>query len=786
MSAEVEQSGAEKRRLRSTTPDVAAGDVAKRARSRSPVEVPKADDWVEKTTQEPTADQPTEQAKSFNLLTRSGGAYIPPAKLRMMQQQLSTDKNSDAYQRMNWELLKKHIHGQVNKVNVENIVEIVRVLLQKNMIRGRGLLVSSILKAQTFSPSFSHVYAALVSIINSKFPEVGNLILKRLVIQFKRAFRTCNKALCVTVCKFLAHLANQRVAHEVIILEILFLLMDKPTDDSIELTITLLKESGEMLSKVVPKGLHSVFERLRAILEDADTIDTRTQYMIEIAMHVRKEKFRAYPSVIEPLDLIEEEDQISHMIELISEDGKPLDPEIQLNYYKYDKDFEKNEEEYEEIRKQIIGDADDSEDENGSEAGAEEETAVEEAPQTQKIIDMTEQDMVAFRRNVYLAIQSSLDFQEAAHKLIKFHYKPGLDNELCSMIVDCCSQNRTYERFYGLLAERFCRLRLEFQQAFEQVARDTYTTAHRLGIKNIRIMAQFIGHLLATDAIEWAVFDNVRITEADTTSAGRVYLKFLFQELSESLGVTTLFKKLHDPTLMHHFEGLFPKDHPENTKFAIQFFTLSGVGGITGLLREDYSKMLKKAAKKKEEEVESSSSSSSSSSDSSSDSDDSSSSSSTSSSDSEADRRKKKRSKKPVEQVDDKEKVRADIERLDVENRTRRREDDRRDSGRNDVEDRRKRREKIIGAERDRLGLEAEGEKNGRGDRRSERRRSRDQEDRRRRDDSRDRRSDRRRRESPVRERRRRRSSSSSPEVRSRRNKRDRDVEIKREPSDSN
>ncbi|KAI6210164.1 hypothetical protein M3Y96_00298700 [Aphelenchoides besseyi] len=43
-----------------------------------------------------------------------------------------------------------------------------------------------------------------------------------------------------------------------------------------------------------------------------------------------------------------------------------------------------------------------------------------------------------------------------------------------------------------------------------------------------------------------------------------------------------------------------------------------------------------------------------------------------------------------------------------------------------------------------------------------------------------------RRRESPVRERRRRRSSSSSPEVRSRRNKRDRDVEIKREPSDSN
>jgi len=40
------------------------------------------------------------------------------------------------------------------------------------------------------------------------------------------------------------------------------------------------------------------------------------------------------------------------------------------------------------------------------------------------------------------------------------------------MIVDCCAQQRTYERFYGLLAERFCKLRKEFQEAFEKIARD--------------------------------------------------------------------------------------------------------------------------------------------------------------------------------------------------------------------------------------------------------------------------------------------------------------------------
>ena len=70
------------------------------------------------------------------MLTRAGGAYIPPAKLRLLQQRLATDKTSEEYQRMNWEVLKKHIHGHVNKVNVENIVDIVRELLQKNIVRG--------------------------------------------------------------------------------------------------------------------------------------------------------------------------------------------------------------------------------------------------------------------------------------------------------------------------------------------------------------------------------------------------------------------------------------------------------------------------------------------------------------------------------------------------------------------------------------------------------------------------------------------------------------------------
>ncbi len=105
------------------------------------------------------------------LTTRTGGAYIPPAKLRMMQAAI-TDKSSKEYQvpsylqyvhefgfiilvsyvsfqRLAWEALKKSINGLINKVNTPNISIIVRELFAENIVRGRGLLCQAIMQVIT-------------------------------------------------------------------------------------------------------------------------------------------------------------------------------------------------------------------------------------------------------------------------------------------------------------------------------------------------------------------------------------------------------------------------------------------------------------------------------------------------------------------------------------------------------------------------------------------------------------------------------------------------------------
>lgn len=226
-----------------------------------------------------------------------------------------TDKASAAYQRIAWEALKKSIHGYINKVNVTNIAIITRELLRENIVRGRGLLCRSIIQAQAASPTFTHVYAALVAIINSKFPNIGELLLKRLVIQFRRAFRRNDKLVCMSATRFIAHLVNQRVAHEILALEMLTLLVEMPTDDSVEVAIAFLKECGMKLTEVSSKGIGAIFEMLRNILHEGK-LDRRVQYMIEVLFQVRKDGFKDHPAIVDDLELVEEDDQFTHLMML--------------------------------------------------------------------------------------------------------------------------------------------------------------------------------------------------------------------------------------------------------------------------------------------------------------------------------------------------------------------------------------------------------------------------------------------------------------------------------------
>ncbi|KAG5661512.1 hypothetical protein KAF25_005634 [Fusarium avenaceum] len=534
--------------------------------------------------------QAAAKAEYEKLLTmRSGGTYIPPARLRALQAQI-TDKTSKEYQRMAWEALKKSINGLINKVNTANIKFIVPELFGENLVRGRGLFCRSIMKAQAASLPFTPIYAAMAAIVNTKLPQVGELLVRRLVMQFRKGFKRNDKAVCLSSTTFLAHLINQQVQHEMLAGQILLLLLHKPTDDSVEIAVGFCREVGQYLEEMQPSIAMAVFDQFRNILHEAD-IDKRTQYMIEVLFQVRKDKFKDNPAIKEELDLVEEEDQITHRVELEGE----IDVQDGLNIFKFDSEWEEHEDAYKKLKAEILGEGSDDEDDDEDEYESSSEDEEDEKTKAIEIKDQSNADLVNLRRTIYLTIMSSADPEEAVHKLMKINLPAGQEPELPSMIVECCSQEKTYTKFFGMIGERFAKINRLWCDLFEQAFVKYYETIHRYENNKLRNIAMLFGHMFASDALGWHCLSVIHLNEDETTSSSRIFIKIMFQFISEETGMPKLRARMTDETLRPNLEGLFPKDNPRNIRFSINYFTSIGMGALTEEMRAYLQNMPKPA-----------------------------------------------------------------------------------------------------------------------------------------------------------------------------------------------
>jgi pre-mRNA-splicing factor CWC22 len=131
----------------------------------------------------------TESHQTQDVVNRfKKGTYIPPYLFFTLGKARELDinnKSSLAYQQLYFSNLRKSINGLINKASENNIKEIAVGLFQENLSRGKGLFIDSILKSVLISPIYCHIFAALVSIINSKLPEIGELLLISLILKFR-------------------------------------------------------------------------------------------------------------------------------------------------------------------------------------------------------------------------------------------------------------------------------------------------------------------------------------------------------------------------------------------------------------------------------------------------------------------------------------------------------------------------------------------------------------------------------------------------------------------------
>jgi pre-mRNA-splicing factor CWC22 len=518
-----------------------------------------------------------------------GEKYIPPFKMNKIIAEIrdKNDTKSEEYQKIMWDLLSKSINGIINKVNISNIQNIIYELFNENLLRGQGLLIKCIIRGQLTSSNYTPIYAALICVLNSKLPFIGNLYIRRYIALFKKAYKESNKIQCKSTTKMIAHLINYRIVDPLLAFEILMLCLENQTDDSLELSCNFLIECGEFLSDEDANMTNDIFEKLRSILEEGN-VDKRIQYLIENLFKIRKNNFKGHESIKEELDLVEDKDIITHRI-FLDDDIKTED---ELNEFHYDDKYDENEKIWKQFRECILGpeEENDEEEEKMSSHFESTERALSEFPDVKqikdksRIYDLSEQDLVKYRKSIYLIVVSSIDFEECCHKLLKQNVQEGLEGEMVNMIIECCVQERTYLKFYGLLSERLCLIKDVYKHNYEKQFDLQYIKLHRLETNKLRNLANLYAHLLYTEAIDWMVLSVIKLTEDDTTASSRIFLKIMFQELNNLLGEEKLKEKMMNGA-KDEYVGMFCRENPTNTRFCINFFTAIGLGYLTDDLR---------------------------------------------------------------------------------------------------------------------------------------------------------------------------------------------------------
>lgn len=76
--------------------------------------------------------------------------------------------------------------------------------------------------------------------------------------------------------------------------------------------------------------MNAIFEMLKNILHEGK-LEARIQYMVEVMFQTRKDGFKDHAAIIEELDIVEEDDQFTHLIKL--DDVKQTEAEDILSMY---------------------------------------------------------------------------------------------------------------------------------------------------------------------------------------------------------------------------------------------------------------------------------------------------------------------------------------------------------------------------------------------------------------------------------------------------------------------
>ncbi|EJS43614.1 cwc22p [Saccharomyces arboricola H-6] len=466
------------------------------------------------------------------------------------------------FQKENWQMLESHVSPIISNLTMDNLLESYKDLFQVNIILGENVVCKNVVEFILKKQNSRRIpaLAALITLLNSNIPEIGETLTKELMLTFVKQFNHRDHILCGNVLQCLSVLFLYGVVHEVVILQILLLLLEK---NSLQFVIEVLKICGWKLALVSRKTHDMIWEKLRYIFQTQD-LPRKLCESLEELFEIRQ---KDYKNESQTLLVLNPADYTVHTHSYIVNDEDETNDK--LGDFEECTRFDELTAVFNTLQQKLL-----INDQFNADEGKTNQLQIK---------DMTSANDVEFKKKIYLILKSSLTGDEAAHKLLKMKIANNLKGNVADIIIKSSIQESTFSKYYSILSERMITFHRSWQIAYNETFEQNYTQdIEDFETDQLRILGKFWGHLISYEFLPMGCLTIIKLTEEDSCPQGRIFIKFLFQELVNELGLDELQTRLSSNKL----EGMFPLEgDADHIRYSINFFTAIGLGLLTEEMR---------------------------------------------------------------------------------------------------------------------------------------------------------------------------------------------------------
>lgn len=456
------------------------------------------------------------------------GKYVPPHLREAM----------DNKRKAELEKLKRRVKGLINRLSQPNMASISSQLEELYMSTSRkdmndtltDLLLAACVTPALMPERLLMEHILLVSVLHHSVGlEVGAHFLETVVRQFDKTYSQLEATdkECDNLVSIIGHLYNFHVVHALLVFDILKKMVTRFSSRDIELVLLVLKNVGFALRKDDPLALKELIsEAQRKANAEGERFQdqTRIRFMLETMLALKNNDMRKIPGYdSEPLEKLR---KLQRTLIHSSASGSDMKLRVSLD----------NLLEAEHVgRWWIVGSSWSGApmiDDHGNKTTT---TSTKGEQHSAKILELARKQRMNtdIRRNIFCVLMSSEDYLDAFEKLLRLGLKNQQEREIVHVLMDCCLQEKMFNRFYAVLAEKLCSHDRRFQMTFQFSLWDKFKELANLSSRSFSNLVQMIAHLLHRKSLSLSILKAIEFGELDKPK-----VKFLKQILSKLLKET--------------------------------------------------------------------------------------------------------------------------------------------------------------------------------------------------------------------------------------------------------